>query len=112
MDFTVIANAVEVDDGVKRVSMRAIKKYAAPGRARLSPELCEKITEALAAHRLITVPRRLPTSENEFVFVVHEDSPIGQAVAIATIATLLDNAGLPGISGFADRFPDARAQFS
>ncbi|MCX5199043.1 hypothetical protein OOK31_35035 [Streptomyces sp. NBC_00249] len=111
MDFTVIANAVEVDDGVKRVSMRFIKKYAAPGRARLSPELCEKITAALDTQGLITVPRTLPTSENEFIFVIEKDSPLGQAVKFATIGAQLDKAGLPLIPHFRDNFPAAKTHY-
>ncbi|KOU37240.1 hypothetical protein [Streptomyces sp. WM6368] len=84
MDFTVIANAVEVDHGIKRLSMRFIKKYADPDRDRLSREFCDQITAALAELKLITLPTRLPTSENEFVFVIERDSPIGQAVRMAS----------------------------
>ncbi|MFJ4904209.1 hypothetical protein ACIQCR_01420 [Streptomyces sp. NPDC093249] len=90
MDFTVIAHAVEVDHGIKRLSMRFIKKYAAPDRVRLSSELCERITAELADLGLISLPRRLPTSENEFVFIIERDSPIGQAVSIASSVAQLE----------------------
>ncbi|GAA3379471.1 hypothetical protein [Streptomyces racemochromogenes] len=90
MDFTVIANAVEVDHGIKRLSMRFIKKYADPERDRLSREFCDQITTELAEQGLITLPRRLPTSENEFVFVIQKDSSIGQAVQIASSVARLD----------------------
>ncbi|MFE2555573.1 hypothetical protein ACFXGT_05975 [Streptomyces sp. NPDC059352] len=70
--------------------MRFIKKYAAPERSRLSSELCEQITEALAELGLITLPRRLPTSENEFVFVIEKESSLGQAVSIASSVAVLD----------------------
>ncbi len=93
MDFTVIANAVEVDHGIKRLSMRFIKKYADPDRDRLSREFCDQITAALAQLGLITLPMRLPTSENEFVFVIEKDSRIGQAVRIASSVAQLDKMG-------------------
>ncbi|MEU0740091.1 hypothetical protein [Streptomyces sp. NPDC006134] len=93
MDFTVIAHAVEVDHGVKRVSMRFIKKYAAPERQRLSAELCHEISRELEKLGLITLPRRLPTSENEYVFVLSKDGPLGQAVALASKLAALDQYG-------------------
>ncbi|MEU9298948.1 hypothetical protein [Streptomyces sp. NPDC048269] len=94
MDFTVIAHAVEVDHGIKRLSMRFIKKYAAPDRARLSSELCEQITAALAERGLITLPRRLPTSEDKFVFVIEKNSSIGQAVSISSSVAQLEKMGV------------------
>ncbi|MGZ9932218.1 hypothetical protein ACXNSR_20375 [Streptomyces sp. NC-S4] len=90
MDFTVIAHAVEVDHGIKRLSMRFIKKYADPGRDRLSREFCDQITAALDELGLITLPVRLPTSENEFVFVIEKDSSIGQAVRMASSIAQLE----------------------
>ncbi|MFD8881846.1 hypothetical protein ACFV0H_04885 [Streptomyces erythrochromogenes] len=90
MDFTVIANAVEVDHGIKRLSMRFIKKYADPDRDRLSREFCDQITQALAELGLITLPMRLPTSENEYVFVIKKDDPIGQAIQMASSIAQLE----------------------
>ncbi|WP_171172429.1 hypothetical protein [Streptomyces sp. I05A-00742] len=109
MDFTVIANAVEVDDGIKRVSMRFIKKYAAPERSRLSQELCEQISKALEEQGLITLPRRLPTSENDFVFVIQKDCPLGQAVEVATHVAVLDKLGANPLPVLLDNFPGVRA---
>lgn len=83
MDFTVLANAVEVDHGIKRVSMRFIKKYAAPGRARLSQELCTKITDALREQGLITLPHTLPPDEDAFIFVMARNSVLGDAASLS-----------------------------
>ncbi|MFB7100400.1 hypothetical protein [Streptomyces hydrogenans] len=106
MDFTVIAHAVEVDHGIKRLSMRFIKKYAAPERDRLSAALREQISQELDAQGLMTLPRTLPPSENEFVFVIQKDSPLGQVLALANLAAAMERAGAnpPGIF---DRFPEA-----
>ncbi|BCM67979.1 MULTISPECIES: hypothetical protein [Streptomyces] len=83
MDFTIIKHAVEVDDGIKRLSMRFIKKHAAPERARLSAELCAEIGEEFERIGLTTLPRTLPTSENEFVWVIKRDSALGEVAAVA-----------------------------
>ncbi|MET9964571.1 hypothetical protein ABZZ80_01240 [Streptomyces sp. NPDC006356] len=108
MNFTVIAHAVEVDHGIKRLSMRFIKKYAAPERQRLSAELCEEITNEFGRLGLITLPRRLPTSENEFVFVIEKDSPIGQTVAVASSLAALDKLGQNPLPWLFENYPDAR----
>ncbi|MFD8971801.1 hypothetical protein [Streptomyces sp. NPDC059593] len=108
MDFTVIANAVYVDHGIKRLSMRFVKKYAAPERARLSAELCDQITEELDKAGLITIPKQLPTSENEFVFIIEKKSPLGQAVSIASAFTNLDRLGASPLPELFAQFPDAR----
>ncbi|MEU1454632.1 hypothetical protein [Streptomyces avermitilis] len=108
MDFTVIAHAVEVDHGIKRLSMRFIKKYAAPERARLSAELCEQITKEFDALGLITLPRRLPTSENEFVFVIEKNSPLGQTAAVASSLAALDKLGQNPLPWLFNNYPDAR----
>lgn len=110
MDFTVIAHAVEVDHGIKRLSMRFIKKYAAPGRQRLSAELCEEIASEFEKLGLITLPRRLPTSENEFVFVIEKNSTVGQTVAIATALAQLDKLGESPLPKLFDNYPEARGQ--
>ncbi|WP_329497342.1 hypothetical protein [Kitasatospora herbaricolor] len=111
MDFTVIANAVEVDAGVKRVSMRFIKKYAAPERVRLSSELCEKISNALHEHGLVTVPRTLPTSENDWVYVIGKDSPLGQAVGIAATVASFAQLGVSSLGGLESNFPGLQELF-
>ncbi|MFF7410943.1 hypothetical protein [Streptomyces lydicus] len=108
MDFTVIANAVEVDHGIKRLSMRFIKKYAAPERERLSAALREQISKELAVHGLITLPRTLPSSENEFVFVIKTDSPLGQVVSLAGVVAGMDRLGMTLLPpGVIDNFPEA-----
>lgn len=107
MDFTIIAHAVEVDHGVKRLSMRFIKRYAAPERARLSVELCEQITQAFDGLGLFTIPQQLPTNENDFVFVIKKDSPLGEAVAIASQVARMERMGEPVLRHFLDRFPTA-----
>ncbi|MFJ4949479.1 hypothetical protein [Streptomyces sp. NPDC088760] len=83
MDFTIIKHAVEVDDGIKRLSMRFIKKHAAPERSRLSTELCTEISEEFERIGLTTLPRTLPTSENAFVWVIQRDSALGEVAAVA-----------------------------
>lgn len=112
MDFTVIAHAVEVDHGIKRLSMRFIKKYAAPERSRLSAELCEQISKALDDLGLITLPRRLPTSENEFVFVIEKSSALGQTVEVASNLATLDRLGQSPAPWLFENFPGARAQLT
>ncbi|MER7702330.1 hypothetical protein ABTX81_05450 [Kitasatospora sp. NPDC097605] len=112
MDFTVIAHAVEVDHGIKRFSMRFIKRYAAPDRARLSADLCEQITQELETLGLITLPRRLPTSELEYVFVIQKESPLGEAVIIATAVAMMDKLGTPVLPGLHDRFPGVQSHLT
>ncbi|MFE3515408.1 hypothetical protein [Streptomyces sp. NPDC059166] len=85
MDFTVLAHAVEVDHGIKRVSMRFIKKYAAPTRMRLSSELNAEIVKALREQGLVTLPRTLPTSEEDFIFVLQADSVLGEAADLSAM---------------------------
>ncbi|MFI2761072.1 hypothetical protein ACH5A3_19730 [Streptomyces echinatus] len=110
MDFTVIANAVKVDDGIKRLSMRFIKKYATPpGRQRLSAELCAEIAREFDRLGLLTVPRQLPTSENEFVFIIEKDSVLGQAVSVASLLATLDKHGQSPLPKLFEDYPDARA---
>jgi hypothetical protein len=94
MDFTVIANAVEVDHGIKRLSMRFIKKYAAPERDRLSAALREQISKELDRHGLMTLPKTLPPSEMDFVFVIQKDSPLGQVVSLAATVAGMEKLGM------------------
>ncbi|WP_030856891.1 hypothetical protein [Streptomyces sp. NRRL S-37] len=110
MDFTVIAHAVEVDDGIKLLSMRFIKKYAAPDRQRLSAELCEEIAKELDKLGLITLPRRLPTSENASVFVIEKDSALGQTVAVASALATLDRLGQNPLPWLFENYSEARTQ--
>ncbi|MFD4977280.1 hypothetical protein [Streptomyces sp. NPDC058424] len=86
MDFTKIAHAVEVDHGVKRLSMHYLKQFVTPARERLSPELCRQISAALSELGLFTLPTTLPTSESEWVFVLSKTSALGQAVALSSMA--------------------------
>ncbi|MFF4738864.1 hypothetical protein ACFY2W_23715 [Streptomyces sp. NPDC001262] len=97
-----------MDHGVKRLSMRFIKQCAAPDRVRLSADLCERITQALDALGLMTLPRRLPTSETEYVFVIQKRSPLGEAVAIATSVAMMEKMGTPVLPNLFERFPQAR----
>jgi hypothetical protein len=108
MDFTIVAHAVEVDHGIKRFSMRFIKRCAAPDRVRLSPELCEQITQALDVLGLTTLPRRLPTSETEYIFVIQKSSPLGEAVIIAASVAMMEKMGTPVLTALFDRFPAAK----
>nr|WTB30183.1 hypothetical protein OG781_12395 [Streptomyces sp. NBC_00830] len=108
MDFTVIAHAVEVDHGIKRLSMRFIKKYAAPERDRLSAALREQISKELDAQGLMTLPTTLPPSEHEFVFVIKKDSPLGQVVSVATMVAGMEKLGMTAFPpGMFDNFPEA-----
>ncbi|MEU6967477.1 hypothetical protein AB0A71_07025 [Kitasatospora aureofaciens] len=106
-----IANAVEVDAGIKRVSMRFIKKYAAPERDRLSSELCVEISNALYEHGLVTVPRTLPTTENGWVYVIGKDSPLGQAVGIAATVANFTALGASPLGGLEHNFPGLQDLF-
>lgn len=107
MDFTVIAHAVEVDHGIKRLSMRFIKKYAAPERERLSAALREEISKELDRQGLMTLPKTLPPSENEFVFVIKKDSPLGQAVSLASLVAGMEKLGMTSFPpGMFESFPE------
>ncbi|MCM2391346.1 hypothetical protein [Streptomyces albipurpureus] len=105
MDFTVLAHAVEVDHGVKRVSMRFIKKYAAPTRMRLSSELNAEITKALAEHGLVTLPRTLPTSEDAFIFVLQADTVLGEAANLSVMIFAGQKIGMLADLPIETRFP-------
>lgn len=108
MDFTVIAHAVEVDHGIKRLSMRFIKKYAAPERERLSAALREQISKELGAQGMMTLPTTLPASENEFVFVIKKDSLLGQVVSLAAMVAAMEKLGMRSFPpGAFDNFPEA-----
>ncbi|MFE1338675.1 hypothetical protein ACFW6K_13445 [Streptomyces sp. NPDC058733] len=108
MDFTIIKHAVEVDDGIKRLSMRFIKKYAAPERARLSAELCAKIGKEFERLGLATLPRTLPTSENEFIWVIQRDSALGEVVAVAAALADLDKLKMNPLPQVFTNFPQAK----
>lgn len=108
MDFTIIKHAVEVDHGIKRLSMRFIKKHAAPERARLSAELCTQISEEFERIGLTTLPRTLPRSENEFVWVIQRDSPLGEVVAVATVLANLNTLGVSPVPQLFDNYPGAK----
>lgn len=108
MDFTVIAHAVEVDHGIKCLSMRLIKKYAAPERERLSAALREQISKELDTQGLMTLPKTLPSSEKEFVFVIKKDSPLGQVVSVARVVAGMETLGMTSFPpGVLDNFPEA-----
>ncbi|MFF0460741.1 hypothetical protein [Streptomyces mexicanus] len=108
MDFTIIKHAVEVDHGIKRLSMRFIKRYAAPERVRLSAELCTQIREELERIGLITLPRTLPRSENDFVWVIQRDSTLGEVTAVAAVLANLDKLGVSPVPQLFDNYPDAK----
>ncbi|MEV7542916.1 hypothetical protein [Streptomyces sp. NPDC089915] len=110
MDLTIIKHAVEADDGIKRLSMAFIKKHAAPGRTRLSSELCADISKELDKLGLVTLPKRLPRSENEFVFIIEKDGPLGQVVGVAGTVASLDQVGNNPLPHIFERYPQARAQ--
>ncbi|MBP5891028.1 hypothetical protein [Streptomyces scabiei] len=94
MDFTKIAHAVEVDHGVKRVSMHYLKQFVTPSRERLSPELCQKISTALGELGILTLPTTLPSSEHEWVYLLSRDSALGQAVALSSVAFNMTELGV------------------
>ncbi|MFE7839128.1 hypothetical protein ACFU53_24675 [Streptomyces sp. NPDC057474] len=108
MDFTKIAHAVEVDHGVKRLSMHYLKQFVTPARERLSPELCQKISVALGELGPLTLPSTLPSSEHEWVFVLSRDSALGQAVALSSAAFSMSKLGvLPAsILDIPNNFPE------
>ncbi|WP_405979837.1 hypothetical protein [Streptomyces sp. NBC_00158] len=112
MDLMIIKHAVEADDGIKRLSMAFVKKHAAPDRTRLSSELCAEISKELEKLGLITLPKRLPTSENAFVFVIGKESPLGHVVAVAASIAALDQVGANPLPKIFDNYPQAKAQLS
>ncbi|MFF0257405.1 hypothetical protein ACFYR2_01005 [Streptomyces microflavus] len=109
MDFTIIKHAVEVDHGIKRVSMHFIKKHAAPERARLSAELCTQISEEFERIGLTTLPRTLPTAEGEFVWVIQRDSALGEVAAVAAVLAHLDKIGMSPLPQVFDNYPQAKS---
>jgi hypothetical protein len=112
MDFTIIKHAVEVDHGIKRISMHFVKKHAAPERARLSTELCAQISEEFARVGLITLPRTLPASESEFIWVIQRDSDLGEVTEVASALARLDKLGLNPLPQVFDNYPKARGILS
>lgn len=109
MDLTIIKHAVEADDGAKRLSMRFIKKYAARDRIRLSSELCEQISAELDKLDLVTLPRTLPTSENEYVWIIQKSGVLGEVVYVATVLANLEKLGANPIPKLFDNYPQAKA---
>ncbi|MEW2346281.1 MULTISPECIES: hypothetical protein [unclassified Streptomyces] len=112
MDFTIIKHAVEVDHGIKRFSMRFIKERAAPQRARLSTELCSEIVAELAKMGLTTLPRTLPPSENESIWVIDTSSPLGEVTAVARALVSLDLVGMNPAPQVLDNYPAAKRYLS
>ncbi|MFD5633592.1 hypothetical protein ACFWJM_05525 [Streptomyces sp. NPDC127077] len=112
MDFTIIKHAVEVDHGIKRLSMHFIKKHAAPERARLSYELCAEISEEFKRIGLTTLPQTLPTSENSFVWVIQRDSVLGEVTAVAVALAQLDTLGMSPIPQVFANYPRAKTHLS
>ncbi|MGA6175228.1 hypothetical protein ACPEIF_33880 [Streptomyces sp. NPDC012600] len=108
MDFTVIKHAVEVDHGIKRLSMSFIKKHAAPERARLSAELCGEISEEFEKIGLTTLPRTLPTDTREFVWIIQRSSVLGEVTAIAAALAQLDKIGMSPLPQVFDNYPQAK----
>ncbi|MDI3402843.1 hypothetical protein [Streptomyces cavernicola] len=108
MDFTIIKHAVEVDHGVKRISMRFIKELANPQRARLSVELCATISQEFERLGLTTLPRTLPVSENEFVWVIQQDSLLGEVADVAAAVANLDKFGMSPVSQLFENNPRAK----
>ncbi|KOV63515.1 hypothetical protein [Streptomyces sp. MMG1121] len=108
MDFTIIKHAVEVDHGIKRLSMHFIKKHAAPERARLSAELCDQISDEFDRLGLVTLPRTLPRSENEFVWVMQRDSALGEVMAVAAALAELDKIKMNPLPQLFENYPAAK----
>ncbi|MEU3190551.1 hypothetical protein ABZ686_07865 [Streptomyces sp. NPDC006992] len=105
MGLEVIAHAVELDNGVKHVSMYDVKCYGAPGRPRLSRDLCDELKERLNDLGLVTLPEQLPTSESEWVYILDKDSAIGQAVMLATASVIASKRGLSMPTDIGARYP-------
>ncbi|MFJ3500411.1 hypothetical protein [Streptomyces sp. NPDC090135] len=109
MDLTIIRHAVEVDHGIKRVSMGFLKRHAAKERARLSADLCTQIAAELGRLGLGTIPRTLPTSENEYVWVILKDSPLGEIADVGAAVALLDEMDMNPIPKLFDQYPNAKS---
>lgn len=108
MDFTIIKHAVEVDHGIKHVSMRFVKELADPQRARLSAEFCTKISQELEKIGLTTLPRTLPLSENDSVWVIQRDSLLGEVAEVAAAVANLDKFGMSPVSQLFENNPRAK----
>ncbi|MFF5919361.1 hypothetical protein ACFY8C_13530 [Streptomyces flavochromogenes] len=109
MDLTLIKHAVECDDGAKRLSMRFLKDRATEGlRSRLSRELCTQISAELSRLGLTTIPRTLPTSENDFVWIIQKDSILGEITDVASVFANLDRLGQNPLPKLFDNYPNAK----
>ncbi|MFF0475133.1 hypothetical protein [Streptomyces sp. NPDC004284] len=108
MDLTIIKHAVEVDDGVKRFSMRFLKEHAAEDRSRLSRELCTQISTELTRLGLTTIPRTLPTSENDSVWIIQKNSILGEITDVAAVFANLDKLGQNPLPMLFDNYPNAK----
>ncbi len=60
----------------------------------------------------MTVPRTLPTSEAEWVYVVAKDSPLGEAVTVASFVARLTKIGLAPFGEKTPTFPDLAEKFA
>ena len=107
MDFTIIKHAVRVDEGIKRFSMQFIKSIAAPDRKRLSAELCEQIRDELDKLGLVTLPRRIPTSETDSLWIIERDSEMGELVLLGETLARFRSVGVPPVMDVLDQFPKA-----
>lgn len=108
MDLTIIRHAVEVDHGIKRVGMGFLKHHAARDRVRLSADLCGQISAELDRLGLSTIPRTLPTSENEYVWVILKDSILGEIAHLGTAVANLDRAGMNPVPQLFEQYPNAK----
>ncbi|MCM1965711.1 hypothetical protein [Streptomyces sp. G1] len=112
MDLIVIKHAVEANDGMARLSMGFVKKKAAPDRARLSAEFCAEISKELDKMGIITLPRRLPTSENDFVCFIDKESALGHVVAVAAAIAALDAVGANPLPDLFKNYALAKGQLT
>ncbi|MFF5925547.1 hypothetical protein [Streptomyces hydrogenans] len=108
MDLTIIRHAVEVDHGIKRVGMDFLKRRAAKDRVRLSADLCAQISAELDRLGLTTIPRTLPTSENEYVWVILKDSILGEITQVGAAVALLDKMGMNPVPQVFEQHPNAK----
>lgn len=104
MGYKDVVSAVRIDGGVKRLQMVTIKELVAPYRERLSTSLSQEITDELNSLGVLTLPATLPTDERAWAILIIEESPLGEAVSLATKAVRCSELDMPMAPGAHTKF--------
>jgi hypothetical protein len=78
-----ILDFVTAHAGVADVSMHWVREQYAPGRSRLSDQLCKEIRDWLEAHGIRSLDGNFPADETVRVVLYQTHSPIGLAIQAA-----------------------------